>query len=87
MSIAALDIARAQFAFTISFHIVLAGFTIGLANYLMVLEALSLLKKRQEFRDVYNYWLKIVTMTVAVGVVFGVVLEYEFGTNWGDCRR
>lgn len=51
----ALMLARYQFAFTISFHIVLAAFSIGLANYLMVLEALWLWRKRQIYRDVYTF--------------------------------
>jgi cytochrome d ubiquinol oxidase subunit I len=80
---AALLLARAQFGLTIGFHIVLAAFTIGLSNYLMVLEALWLWKKEQVYIDVYSYWLKIFAMNVAVGVVSGVVMEFEFGTNWG----
>ncbi|KJH85743.1 cytochrome D ubiquinol oxidase subunit I [Pseudomonas fluorescens] len=78
----ALMLARYQFAFTISFHIVLAAFSIGLANYLMVLEALWLWRKRQVYRDVYRFWLKIFALTVAVGTASGLVMEFEFGTNW-----
>ncbi|MDR6958217.1 cytochrome d ubiquinol oxidase subunit I [Pseudomonas brassicacearum] len=78
----ALMLARYQFAFTISFHIVLAAFSIGLANYLMVLEALWLWRKRQVYMDVYRFWLKIFALTVAVGTVSGLVMEFEFGTNW-----
>jgi cytochrome d ubiquinol oxidase subunit I len=63
-------------------HVVLATFSIGLANYLMVLEALWLWKKEQAFIDLFNYWLKIFALTFAVGVVSGVVMEYQFGTNW-----
>jgi cytochrome d ubiquinol oxidase subunit I len=83
VSESAVFLARVQFGFTIGFHIVLAAFTIGLSNYLMVLEALWLWKKQRVYIDVYNYWLKIFAMNVAVGVVSGVVMEYEFGTNWG----
>ncbi|SDB39509.1 cytochrome ubiquinol oxidase subunit I [Pseudomonas sp. NFACC13-1] len=78
----ALMLARYQFAFTISFHIVLAAFSIGLANYLMVLEALWLWRKRQVYMDVYRFWLKIFALTVAVGTASGLVMEFEFGTNW-----
>lgn len=78
----ALMLARYQFAFTISFHIVLAAFSIGLANYLMVLEALWLWRKRQVYMDVYRFWLKIFALTVAVGTALGLVMEFEFGTNW-----
>lgn len=79
----ALMLVRYQFAFTISFHIVLAAFSIGLANYLMVLEALWLWRKRQIYRDVYTFWLKIFAWTVAVGTASGLVMEFQFGTNWG----
>jgi cytochrome d ubiquinol oxidase subunit I len=75
-------VARSQFGFTIGMHVVLATFSIGLANYLMVLEALWLWKKEQAFIDLFNYWLKIFALTFAVGVVSGVVMEYQFGTNW-----
>ncbi|MEA3125501.1 MAG: cytochrome bd ubiquinol oxidase subunit [Caballeronia sp.] len=75
-------VARCQFGFTIGMHVVLATFSIGLANYLMVLEALWLWKKEQAFIDLFNYWLKIFALTFAVGVVSGVVMEYQFGTNW-----
>ncbi|WP_445571772.1 cytochrome ubiquinol oxidase subunit I [Pseudomonas sp. E102] len=78
----ALMLARYQFAFTISFHIVVAAFSIGLANYLMVLEALWLWRKRQVYMDVYRFWLKIFALTVAVGTASGLVMEFEFGTNW-----
>lgn len=78
-----LVLARGQFAFTMAFHIVLVAFTIGLASYLVVLEGLWLWKKQQVYIDVYNYWLRIFALNFAVGVVSGVVLEYEVGTNWG----
>ncbi|WP_250535739.1 cytochrome ubiquinol oxidase subunit I [Caballeronia sp. AZ10_KS36] len=79
---AATDLARSQFAFTIGLHIILAAFSIGLANYLMVVEALWLATGRQVYIDVYNYWLKPFALTFAVGAVSGIVMEYQFGTNW-----
>ncbi|WP_150801227.1 cytochrome ubiquinol oxidase subunit I [Pseudomonas fluorescens] len=78
----ALMAARAQFAITISFHIVLAALTIGLANFLMALEALWLWRGRQVYLDVYRYWLKVFALTVAVGTASGLILEYQFGLNW-----
>jgi cytochrome bd-type quinol oxidase subunit 1 len=78
----ALMAARAQFAITISFHIVLAAFTIGLANFLMVLEALWLWRGRKVYLDVYLYWLKVFALNVAVGTASGLILEYQFGLNW-----
>ncbi|MHC8380798.1 cytochrome ubiquinol oxidase subunit I [Pseudomonas sp. LB3P14] len=78
----ALMAARAQFAITISFHIVLAALTIGLANFLMVLEALWLWRGRSVYLDVYRYWLKVFALNVAVGTASGLILEYQFGLNW-----
>ena len=78
----ALMAARAQFAITISFHIVLAALTIGLANFLMVLEALWLWRGRRIYLDVYRYWLKVFALNVAVGTASGLILEYQFGLNW-----
>jgi cytochrome d ubiquinol oxidase subunit I len=79
----AVFLARLQFAFTVGFHIVLPAFSIGLASYLMVLEALWLRTGRQVFLDVFQYWLKIFAIGFAMGVVSGLVMSYEFGTNWG----
>jgi len=70
---AGIDLARSQFGFTIGLHIVLAAFSIGLANYLMVLEALWLWTARQVYIDIYNYWLKPFALTFAVGAVSGIV--------------
>lgn len=78
----ALSLARAQFAFTISFHIVFPAFTIGLASYLAVLEARWLLTGRQVFLDLFNYWKKIFAVAFGMGVVSGIVMSYQFGTNW-----
>nr|WP_256575981.1 MULTISPECIES: cytochrome ubiquinol oxidase subunit I [unclassified Pseudomonas] len=78
----ALMAARIQFAITIGFHIVLAAFTIGLANFLMVLEALWLRSGRPLYLDIYRYWLKVFALTIAVGTASGLILEYQFGLNW-----
>jgi cytochrome bd ubiquinol oxidase subunit I len=78
----ALDLARFQFGFTIAFHIVFPAFSIGLASYLAVLEALWLRTGRQVYQDVFNYWLKIFAVVFGMGVVSGVVMSYQFGTNW-----
>lgn len=80
--ITALLAARAQFAFTLGFHIILPAFSIGLASYLMVLEALWLRTGRQVYLDLFQYWLKIFAISFAMGVVSGVVMAYQFGTNW-----
>jgi cytochrome d ubiquinol oxidase subunit I len=79
---ATLDLARLQFAFTVSFHIVFPAFSIGLASYLAVLEGLWLLTGRHVFIDTYRYWLKIFALVFGMGVVSGIVMSYQFGTNW-----
>lgn len=78
----ALTAARAQFAITISFHIVLAALTIGLANFLMALEALWLWRGQKIYLDLYRYWLKVFALNIAVGTASGLILEYQFGLNW-----
>jgi cytochrome d ubiquinol oxidase subunit I len=81
-SLDALTLARLQFAFTVSFHIIFPAFTIGLASYLAVLEALWLYTGRSVFMAVFNYWKKIFAITFGMGVVSGLVMSYQFGTNW-----
>jgi len=78
----ALLLARAQFAFTVSFHFVFPAFSIGLASYLAVLEGLWLRTGKALYLDLFRYWLKIFAITFAMGVVSGIVLSYQFGTNW-----
>src|SRR3984957_20053040 len=78
----AVGLARAQFAFTMSFHIVFPAFSIGLASYLAVLEALWLWAGREVFINLFNYWLKIFAVVFGMGVVSGLVMSYQFGTNW-----
>ena len=78
----ALLLARIQFAFTISFHFIFPAFSIGLASYLAVLEGLWLKTGRPIYLDLFRYWLKIFAITFAMGVVSGIVMSYQFGTNW-----
>ena len=78
----ALTLARAQFAFTVGFHIVFPVFSIGLASYLAVLNGLSLVTRRAIFLEVFNYWKKIFAVAFGMGVVSGIVMSYQFGTNW-----
>ena len=75
-------LARIQFAFTISFHFIFPSFSIGLASYLMVLEALWLRTGNGVYANLYRYWLKIFALAFAMGVVSGLVMSYQFGTNW-----
>ena len=75
-------LARIQFGFTLSFHFIFPSFSIGLASYLAVLEALWLKTGRELYLDLYKYWLKIFAVVFAMGVVSGIVMSYQFGTNW-----
>ena len=82
MHLDAILLARLQFAFTIAWHIIFPSFTIGLASYLAVLEGLWLITKREAFDVLYRFWIKIFALSFGMGVVSGVVMSYEFGTNW-----
>ncbi|MBX3483879.1 cytochrome ubiquinol oxidase subunit I [Phenylobacterium sp.] len=82
MDFDALILSRLQFAFTIAFHIIFPSFTIGLASYLAVLEGLWLVTKRDAFKTLYLFWVKIFAISFGMGVVSGVVLSYQLGTNW-----
>ena len=82
MDMTAIDLARLQFAFTVSAHIFFPAFTIGLASYLAVLEALWLATGRDVYMRVFEYSLKIFAVVFGMGVVSGVVMSYQFGTNW-----
>lgn len=78
----ALLLARIQFAFTVSFHFFFPAFSIGLASYLAVLEGLWLKTGKQIYLDLFKYWVKIFAIAFAMGVVSGIVMSYQFGTNW-----
>jgi cytochrome d ubiquinol oxidase subunit I len=84
MDLTALLLSRLQFAFTISFHIIFPSFTIGLAAWLTVLEALHLATGRPAYRTVFEFWLKIFGVAFGLGVVSGIVMGFQFGTNWSD---
>jgi cytochrome d ubiquinol oxidase subunit I len=78
----ALLLSRLQFAFTIGFHIIFPAFTIGLASFLAVCEGLWLFTKKPLFKNLYLFWVKIFALSFGMGVVSGVVMSYQFGTNW-----
>lgn len=80
----AVFLARVQFAFTVSFHILFPAFTIGLASFLVVLEALRIKTGQKVYMDIYDLWVKIFALSFGMGVVSGLVLSYQFGTNWSD---
>lgn len=78
----AIILARAQFAFTVSFHFLFPAFSIGLASFLAVLEWLWLRTGEGVYANLYRYWLKVFAVVFAMGVVSGIVMSYQFGTNW-----
>jgi cytochrome d ubiquinol oxidase subunit I len=82
MEITALLLSRIQFAFTVSFHIIFPAISIGLASFLAVLEGLWLWTKQPVFKQLYHFWVKIFSLSFGLGVVSGVVLSYQIGTNW-----
>jgi cytochrome d ubiquinol oxidase subunit I len=78
----AFHLARIQFAFTVSFHIIFPAITIGLASFLAVLEGLWLKTRNDTYRELYHFWSKIFAVNFGMGVVSGLVMAYQFGTNW-----
>ncbi len=78
----ALDLARIQFAFTVSFHIIFPAITIGLASFLAVLEWRWMKTGNPVYKNLYHFWCKIFAVNFGMGVVSGLVMSYEFGTNW-----
>ena len=87
MDLSALLLSRLQFAFTVSFHIIFPSFTIGLAAWLTTIEALHLATGRPVYRIIFEFWLKIFGVAFGLGVVSGIVMAFEFGTNWSELSR
>jgi cytochrome bd ubiquinol oxidase subunit I len=87
MDTTALLLSRIQFAFTISFHIIFPAFTIGVAAWLTVLGALHFRTGRPVYRLIFEFWLKIFGVAFGLGVVSGIVMAFEFGTNWSVLSR
>src|SRR5690606_13419025 len=75
-------LSRIQFAFVITFHILFPAFTIGLAHWLAFAEWRWLRTRDDAWRDIYFFWLKIFAVSFGMGVVSGIVMSFQFGTNW-----
>src|SRR3954469_3355347 len=82
MHLDAVLLSRLQFAFLIAFHFLLPAFTIGLASYIAVLEGLYLFTKREAYLRISALWIRIFAVSFGMGVVSGVVMPFQFGTNW-----
>ena len=87
MDIDALLLARAQFAFTVAFHIIFPSFTIGLAAFIATLLVRWRLTGREHLHRLARFWTKIFAVSFAMGVVSGIVLSYQLGTNWSEFSR
>lgn len=85
MDITPLLLSRVQFAFTITFHIIFPAFTIGLAAWLAYLEGCSLVTGKPVYRRLFDFWLRIIAF--GLGVVSGIVMAFQFGTNWSELSR
>src|SRR5712692_7903573 len=77
-----LMLSRIQFAFTVSFHIIFPAFTIGLSSYIATLLVMSHRSNGEHYQTLARFWTKIFAVSFAMGVVSGIVLSYQFGTNW-----
>ncbi|AOA58929.1 cytochrome ubiquinol oxidase subunit I [Acinetobacter larvae] len=87
LGLTALELARIQFAFTVSFHIIFPATSIGLACFLAMLEWKWLRSQNPIYKDLFQFWIKIFAVAFGMGVVSGVVMSYQFGTNWSEFSR
>src|ERR1700732_2516908 len=87
MDVTAFLLSRIQFGSTVAFHIIFPSFTIGLAAWLTVLEALYRWTGRPVYRLLFEFWLKIFGVAFGLGVVSGIVMGFQFGTNWSEHAR
>ena len=87
MELTALFLSRIQFATTVSFHIIFPAFTVGLAAWLCVLEALWMATGKPVYRSLSDFWRTIFAVAFGLGVVSGIVLAFQFGTNWSELSR
>ncbi|MAZ77178.1 MAG: cytochrome ubiquinol oxidase subunit I [Legionellaceae bacterium] len=87
MAIDSTFVSRVQFAFTISFHILFPAFSIGLATFLAIMEGVWLITKKPIYLSICKFWMKIFALTFGMGIVSGVVMEFQLGTNWSGFTK
>src|SRR5262245_23430601 len=75
-------LSRLQFAWVIGWHILMPAFTVGLASYIALLEGIGLFTGREVYVRISMYWIRIFSVAFGVGVVSGVIMPFQFGTNW-----
>jgi len=80
-------LSRIQFAFTIAFHYIYPPLSIGLGVVLVIMEAMYLKTRNPLYRQMSKFWTRIFALTFAIGVATGIVMEFEFGTNWATYSR
>ncbi|MGE5680881.1 MAG: cytochrome ubiquinol oxidase subunit I [Bacillota bacterium] len=81
------SLARLQFAFTIAFHYIYPPLSIGLGVVLVMMEGMYLKTKNKKYEEITKFWVKVFSLTFAMGVATGIVMEFEFGTNWATYSR
>ncbi|EKB48257.1 cytochrome ubiquinol oxidase subunit I [Cecembia lonarensis] len=80
-------LSRIQFAFTVAFHYIFPPLSIGLGLLMVVFETIYIRTKRKEYEILAKFWTKIFAITFGIGVATGIVMEFEFGTNWATYSR
>lgn len=80
-------LARIQFAFTVAFHYIFPPLTIGLGLILVLMEGMWLKTKNDDYKRLTFFWVKIFALIFGIGVASGIVLEFQFGTNWATYSR
>ena len=83
----ALDIHRLHFAFTVTFHYLFPQLTMGLALLIVILKTMALRTGNEHYSRAARFWAKIFGINFAIGVVTGIPMEFQFGTNWADFRN
>src|SRR6478752_1954099 len=80
-------LARIQFAFTISFHYIYPPLSIGLGLILVIMEGMYIKTKREVYKTMTRFWIKIFALIFGLGVATGIIMEFEFGTNWATYSK
>src|SRR5215813_13913096 len=82
MSLDPLLLSRLQFVWVIAFHILLPAFTVGIASFIAFMEAMGFFTKKPVYLNISMFWIKMFSISFGMGVVSGIVMPFQFGTNW-----
>ena len=80
-------LARIQFAFTVAFHYIYPPLSIGIGLIIVIMESLYLKTKNKDYEILTRFWIKLFALTFGIGVATGIIMEFEFGTNWSVYSR